>query len=262
MRKLLTGYVVSFNRRYCRTGQLFQNRYKSIICQEEVYFKELIRYIHLNPLRSHIISTLPELDRFPFCGHSALVSNKQRVWQEKDYVLRFFADTETEAQSSYRSFMEAGIGQGKREDLSGGGLLRSIGGWSELKRQRERVKGDQRILGDSDFVLRLLKDAEQRLEQRTAVKGKGCTLETIAEQVAGMYGITGEDILSRGREALRVEARSLFCHVAVHDLRVSVTDLARFLNMAASSVSYSVRRGKRIAEDKGFQLPEKELSKQ
>lgn len=77
MRKLLTGYVVSFNRRYHRSGQLFQNRYKSVICQEEVYFKELIRYIHLNPIRAHIVSTLSELDRFSFCGHSALVGNKE-----------------------------------------------------------------------------------------------------------------------------------------------------------------------------------------
>ena len=66
MRKLLTGYVVSFNRRHRRTGQLFQNRYKSIICQEEVYFKELVRYIHLNPLRSKIVPTSSGLDHYSF----------------------------------------------------------------------------------------------------------------------------------------------------------------------------------------------------
>jgi REP element-mobilizing transposase RayT len=51
MRRLLTGYAVSFNRRHRRHGQLFQNRYKSFLCEEEVYLKELVRYIHLNPLR-------------------------------------------------------------------------------------------------------------------------------------------------------------------------------------------------------------------
>ena len=54
MRRLLTGYVVSFNKRHRRSGQLFQNRYKSIICDEEVYFTELVRYIHLNPVRAGI----------------------------------------------------------------------------------------------------------------------------------------------------------------------------------------------------------------
>ena len=50
MRRLLTGYAVSYNRRHKRHGQLFQNRYKSIICQEDAYLQELVRYIHLNPL--------------------------------------------------------------------------------------------------------------------------------------------------------------------------------------------------------------------
>jgi len=50
MRRLLTGYAMSYNRRHKRHGHLFQNRYKSILCQEDIYLLELIRYIHLNPL--------------------------------------------------------------------------------------------------------------------------------------------------------------------------------------------------------------------
>ena len=72
MRKLLTGYAVSFNHRHHRHGQLFQNRYKSVVCEEEVYLKELIRYIHLNPIRAHLVSNPSELNRFPYSGHSAL----------------------------------------------------------------------------------------------------------------------------------------------------------------------------------------------
>ncbi|MBI5017160.1 MAG: transposase [Deltaproteobacteria bacterium] len=51
MRRLLTGYAVTFNRRHERSGHLFQNRYKSVVCDEEPYLLELVRYIHLNPLR-------------------------------------------------------------------------------------------------------------------------------------------------------------------------------------------------------------------
>jgi REP element-mobilizing transposase RayT len=58
MRRLLTGYAISFNRRHRRHGQLFQNRYKSVICQEDRYFIELVRYIHLNPLRARIVSAV------------------------------------------------------------------------------------------------------------------------------------------------------------------------------------------------------------
>ena len=61
MRRLLTGYAVSFNRRHRRHGQLFQNRYTSFSCEEEVYLKELLRYIHLNPLRAKIVKDLEAL---------------------------------------------------------------------------------------------------------------------------------------------------------------------------------------------------------
>ena len=68
MRRLLTGYVVSFNRRHKRHGHLFQNRYKSIVCQEEVYLKELVRYIHLNPIRARTVRPLSELNRYAYIG--------------------------------------------------------------------------------------------------------------------------------------------------------------------------------------------------
>ena len=65
MRRLLTGYAVSFNKRHERQGRLFQNRYKSILCQQEPYLLELVRYIHLNPLRGRRCQG-PECSRY-FC---------------------------------------------------------------------------------------------------------------------------------------------------------------------------------------------------
>ena len=73
MRRLITGYAVGFNRRHQRIGHLFQNRYKSIVCQEEVYLKELLRYIHLYPLRAGIVSNVSQLAKYPYCGHSAII---------------------------------------------------------------------------------------------------------------------------------------------------------------------------------------------
>ena len=90
MRRLLTGYAVSYNRRHSRHGQLFQNRYKSIICQEDVYLQELVRYIHLNPLRAKIVADLEELDRYAYCGHSALMG-KKRKWQNSEDLLCYWS---------------------------------------------------------------------------------------------------------------------------------------------------------------------------
>jgi putative transposase len=152
MRRLLTGYVVSFNRRHNRHGQLFQNRYKSIVCQEEIYLKELVRYIHLNPVRAGIVSSLKELNKYPYCGHSALMGVKKRPWQDVDYGLGYFGDTGHRARRAYHGYVQAGLGQGRRDELTGGGLIRSLGRWSEVEKRQVHVMSDERILGDSDFV--------------------------------------------------------------------------------------------------------------
>ena len=124
MRRLLTGYAVSFNRRHRRHGHLFQNRYKSILCQEEVYLKKLVRYIHLNPLRANIVAGLTQLDTYPFSGHSTLMDTVKRPWQEVNAVLGMFGEKRRQARRRYRSFVEKGIPQGRRKDLTGGGLVR------------------------------------------------------------------------------------------------------------------------------------------
>jgi REP element-mobilizing transposase RayT len=70
MRRLLTGYAVTFNLIHHRTGHLFQNRSKSIICDKESYLLELVRYIHLNPMRARLVRTLEELDQYLWSGHA------------------------------------------------------------------------------------------------------------------------------------------------------------------------------------------------
>jgi len=90
MRRHLTGYAVYFNHRHRRSGQLFQNRYKSILCQEDAYLTELVRYIHLNPFRAGLVKSLEESNKHPYCGHGVLMGNKKREWQDVDYVLTYF----------------------------------------------------------------------------------------------------------------------------------------------------------------------------
>ena len=63
MKRVLTGYAQQYNRRHERVGHLFQNRYKSILCEEDAYCLELVRYIHLNPVRAGIVKTLEQLAR-------------------------------------------------------------------------------------------------------------------------------------------------------------------------------------------------------
>jgi len=80
IRRLLTGYAIGYNLRHRRTGHLFQNRFKSVLCQEDAYLWELVRYIHLNPVRAGLVKDLKELDRYPYSGHSVLMGIMTNTW--------------------------------------------------------------------------------------------------------------------------------------------------------------------------------------
>ncbi|MDI6775781.1 MAG: transposase [Syntrophales bacterium] len=258
MRRLLTGYVVSFNRRHKRHGHLLQNRYKSIVCQEEKYFQELVRYIHLNPLRAGIVSNLADLNSYFYCGHSTLMGKKECSWQDVDYVLHPFGKTVHSARRAYFSYVEAGLEQGRREDLIGGGLVRTLGGWAEAKKLRlkglEHIKSDERILGDSDFVDSVLARANEYCTRQCELRRRGYSLEQIAKRVAEIYRMDVGEVLARGRQQQRVNARSLFCFWAVRELGISLADLARRLGMSPPGVGYAVQRGEAIAQENSYQL--------
>ena len=260
MRRLLTGYAVTFNRRHRRHGQLFQNRYKSILCQEDLYLLELVRYIHLNPLRARIVKELKELDKYPYCGHSVLMGKYKREWQDADYILRFYNSKNLTARRRYRKYVEKGIGDGRRPDLVGGGLVRSAGGWSVVKAMRrgfERMKGDERILGEGDFVETVLKAAQENLELKYLLEAEGYNFDWLVGRVARQLELEPKDVLAPGKYAQSVKARSLLCYWGTRELGMTTVDLARRLSLAQPTVSQAVIRGQKIAEEQGLSLIDK-----
>ena len=259
MRRLLTGYVVTFNRRHRRCGRLFQNRYKSILCQEDTYLLELVRYIHLNPIRAGIVKDLKSLDRYPYTGHSMIMGKRKNSWQDTDSVLQLFGKNKYAARKNYRYFVDKGIGQGRNQELTGGGLLRSVGGWGVLKSMRRmkiHVKGDERILGDSDFVEKVLHQASEQMERRYRLKAEGWTLPKMTERVAEIFGIEKEQIVSAGKQPDRVRARSVLACWAVRDLGLPTTVVGQYLNLSKSAVSRAVTRGQKLIIDQFLNLEE------
>ena len=258
MRRLLTGYAVSFNHRHRRHGQLFQNRNKSIICQEDTYLKELVRYIHLNPIRAGMVGNLGALGKYPFCGHDLLSGTGECDWQDDGYVLGYFGTRVDAARRRYLAYVEEGLDMGRRPELVGGGLVRSLGGWAGVKKMRregmDRIKGDQRILGDSDFVHTVLAQANDRLECRYDLKQRGFNQDIVAVKVANIFEIEPDDIFLKGRQKPRADARGLFCHWCARELGMSLTELAQKLQMTVSGVGYAVRRGEALAKRFGYKL--------
>lgn len=257
MRRLLTGYAVSFNLKHRRHGHLFQNRYKSILCQEDAYLKELVRYIHLNPLRAGVVPDLTSLDRYPWVGHSAVVGKIKQEWQDTEYVLSYFGDTRFKARAAYRSFIERGVSEGRRTDLIGGGLIRSASGWDHVAKLRKAnlfMKSDERILGSGDFVEEVLRQADDQLDRRYTMRAKGLDFDGIVHRVAHLLDMKPADVLKRGKEPQTVKARDILCYWASRDLGMTTVEISKRLKICQSSVSRGALRGEAIIADNRYNL--------
>lgn len=185
MRKLLTWYAQYYNRRHNRTGHLFENRYKSILCDEENYLMSIVRYIHLNPIRAGIIKTMGQLDRYPWSGHCAIIGKAEYPWMDTEYVLSQFGSKRRKAVAEYLRFVREGMKQKHDTTFSGGGLVRSLGGWSQVlaaRRKGQMEDADERILGSGDFVHAVLKEAEERQLSQLKLRRSGCTIAKIIEE--------------------------------------------------------------------------------
>ena len=257
MRRLLAGYAQAFNRRHRRHGHLFQNRYKSILCQEGTYLLELVRYIHLNPLRAKVVADLRRLNNYRYYGHSVLLGKRQLEFQHTDSVLRRFAGTVKNARSRYREYVKKCVSQGKRPWLSGGGLVRSAGGWSAVKMVRKSglfQKSDERILGDGDFVEGVLRQANEQLEHIQSLKNQGYDFQTIIQRVAGLLDLPIEDILSDSKHSVIVKARNMVCYWAYTHLGINQTELALKFGVSQPAVCAAVQKGQKIIEQNRYDL--------
>ena len=240
MRKLLTGYVVKYNRRHKRYGHLFQNRYKSILCEDDPYLLKLTRYIHLNPLRAGIVKNMSGLRRYKRCGHSAIMGVINRPWQERDSILAYFGKRRKRAIEKYEQFVQDGIKAGGRPELVGGGLVRSLGGWSQvlsLKRSGSKIFSDERILGSSEFVRDVIKDAEEKERATLRLNRKLPDLSSLAEEICEGEGVDKSELCSGVRKRAVVKSRKIFCQLGVKEMGYCGADVARFLGITTSAVS-------------------------
>lgn len=245
MRRLLTGHAVYYNRRHRRHGHLFQNRYKSIVCEEDPYFKELVRYIHLNPLRAGAVADLSALERYRWCGHADVLGKRPNAWQAIDPVLRWFGRTEKSARAAYRRFVARGKDQGRRPELVGGGLVRSQGGWSvvkSLRRRGEKVKGDERILGSSGFVLDLVAQATHEAARQLPFDQAGSKADELIREACRSAGIGIEALRSGSRIGVLPKLRRDLAPHLIHQLGLTRAEAARRLGISTSGISQILRR--------------------
>jgi REP element-mobilizing transposase RayT len=245
MRRLLTGYATFFNHRHRRHGHLFQNRYKSIVCEEDAYFKELLRYIHLNPLRTELVDTISDLNRYRFCGHSVILGRYRNEWQDRKYVLSWFGSKEDIALKAYRQFVSKGISQGRRDDLVGGGLIRSQGGWEAVKSMRRvgiREKSDERILGSGQFVEKLMREADPTRKKQFSIRERHNKAITMIKDVCKKENISYEALSSGGRRHKISKIRTRLAKILIEELGLTLTQTGHYLGVSASAITKAINR--------------------
>jgi len=188
------------------------------------------------------------------------MGKRECTWQDDQYVLFCFGESMLDGREKYYSYVKEGMDQGRRPELVGGGLIWSLGGWSEVKKMRlkgqDRMKGDERILGDGDFVMDILTEANERMDRRYELKGLGYDLDKIEQRVLEIYQLDRQEFYSKSRMKIRSEARSVFCYWAVRELGVEGARLARRFNMSQAGVGYAVKKGEKIVKEKAIAMIE------
>ena len=245
MRRLLTGYALRYNRRHRRNGHLFQNRYKSIVCEEESYLLELVRYIHLNPLRAAVVKSMGELDHYPWSGHAVLVGKRKNAWQEREYVLQHFHVKEEKAVRAYRRFMDEGKDQGHRPELVGGGLTRSLGGWSQvlpLEGSRQITEQhDGRILGSEKFATEIIKEADKKVRRYLRAGEMKASIDDAIKEICSKEGIAEQELRMGVRIRKYSRVRAKISYYLSHEFGVSRAEIARQLGVCTSAIAKAIQ---------------------
>jgi putative transposase len=250
MSRLLGAYAPRFNRRHHRVGYLFQGRFKSTVVEEEPYFLELLRYIHLNPVRACIVAGIDELDTYPWTGHAALLTSVAPDWQDTAFVLAQFGATPRRARQQYRAFVTERVSQGHRPELVGGGLRRSRAGWKfteTLLRGREHWAFDERVLGSSDFVQRLIEQAPAPTPAPAA--DPGAVMPAIIRTVAHHFELASAEIVGNCHRPPAVIARAVVSYLAMRRHGLTPSAVAAHLGVSRFSVARGFQRAQQLGID-------------
>ena len=209
MQRLLGSHAHRFNAKYSRAGHLFQNRYKSFLVEGDAYFLSLVRYINLNPLKGGVVSSLLNLDDFPWSSHRALCGFVKPEMECVDRVLELLADERLAAVAAYREFLEAGV------------HIQDSAGWANLVQHPKNPTRGKKIV----------------------VKPVKRTQTELLVHVAGVFGVSGKQILSASRKRIVVQARARFVRLAVDSEQATRKELGLKLKLSENGISRLFLRG-------------------
>ncbi|KPK95336.1 MAG: transposase [Deltaproteobacteria bacterium SM23_61] len=214
MQNLCFRYTQWTNRRQDRVGHLFQGRYKAVLVDGDSYLLELVRYLHLNPVRAGMVGSPEE---YPWSSHLAYLGEKKLPWLTRDWVLSQFSSRRSRARKEYREFVHSGKAEGHREEFHRG------------------KRGERRVLGDDTFIEEVLSREERRVER---VPGMG----KIIEKVCHYYGVKESELSAAGRGHRVSEVRGVIAWLVLESRKLTLKDLSKRVNRDISTLSSGARR--------------------
>jgi REP element-mobilizing transposase RayT len=211
MQRVLTGYSQYHNRKYTNVGHLFQGRYKSILCQTDRYLGELVRYIHLNPVRARMVKRPEEYEH---SGHRAYLGLDRTGLVDTEPLLRHFGATKKRAIEVYARFVEASL-----EEKSRGEYYRAAEG---------------RLLGSEEF----LKEIRHRVGEHRAARqtSERISIPDLLSAAERSSGLSRQEMCSKSKTRRTVEVKEAIIMLGrEHGLRNS--ELAEALGIDPSAVT-------------------------
>ena len=210
MQGLQQSYSQYFNLKHRKTGHVFEGRYKAILCQKDEYLLQLIRYIHLNPVRAGMVRT-PE--RYRYSGDHAYLQGKATEMIDPAPVLSMLG-----GKQAYRRFVQDGLSEGHKEEY-----------YAVL---------DQRFLGAKGFGERLLKNEPRLSGKRPARR----SIETVARELAKELKIAVQALRSPDRGWRVSKARTMAAYVLVRRLGYRLSDVAAYLRRDMATLATLLAR--------------------
>ena len=174
-----------------------------------------------------------------------IIAKDEYAWMGRAHVLGQFATTKGRAIREYRRFVQEGLGEGRNPMLTGGGLIRSHGGWSQvlaLRRKEEKELSDERILGGGDFVDRVLQETEERQLRQMKIRRRGRGIEGIIQEECRKRKVSEAELRKGSRRSRVSEARAAIAYRGKEELGISGAEIARHLGLNTSSINRSLAR--------------------
>jgi REP element-mobilizing transposase RayT len=225
MQGIQGGFTQRYNRQHRTAGHLFQGRFKAILCDRDAYLLELVRYIHLNPVR---IRQPHDPWEYRWSSHRAYLGERTPVEVKSGELLAQLGPTMAQARRSYVRFMEEGLSLG------------------HLDKFYQTI--DQRFLGDEEFVESIERKAE---EKEGLVAVKKVSFQRLLEVVAAQHGLAPERFTDVARRRSLTKPRSLLVYLARHWSGMTSKELGLRLRRDGSMISrlyttYAEQRDPRV----------------